>query len=71
MKVKDLIKILSDYNPNAIVKFYDKGITEDIDFYSFECGDSSNLKNELNANEIMFCYINTIKNEYINNELKK
>lgn len=68
MKVNELIKILSDFNPNADVKININGIEDDITIYGWDYidSDNSNINNikeqKLKTNSLSFCIDNAKDN---------
>lgn len=52
MKVKDLIKILSDFNPNAEVKIIYSSIGHDITDYGWESSDTSVVERDITHEKI-------------------
>lgn len=52
MKVKDLIKILSDFNPNAEVNIIYSSIEHDITDYGWESSDTSVVERDITHEKI-------------------
>ncbi len=61
MKVNELIKILSDFNPNANVKININDVEDDITLYGWSFADSNTSPKEqkLKTSCVSFCVVNS------------